>query len=326
MKIRPINRETKICPIRRLHAGFTLIELLVVIAIIAILAAMLLPALAKAKQRATAAACLNNAKQLVLAWVMYTDESNDLLVNLSTYQNGPAPVSAKYLGGIPWRTQIANNWQSITLPSGTAPYTEAAQKYLTEQGFVQPSGIPTIDGPLYRFCKNPDAMHCPGDKRYLLKQSIEPYGGQYCWDSYTGSQNLNGENWTPPGNSTNIKKYSAVTRPTDKFVWTEGDDMRGENLGSWEMQATGTPNDSGGPYHSAIFGDSPAAFHVTSTILNFADGHAETHKWQDGTTVAWANDTSINHDTGGTAKTAAQHSGNVDAIWVGSRYAGTQNQ
>src|SRR5579862_9939429 len=96
------------------QAGFTLIELLVVIAIIAILAGMLLPALAKAKTKAQGIACMNNMRQLTLAWIQYAHDANDRIPYASAANlSGPTPQTDPYVwvtGLLDFNRANPSNW------------------------------------------------------------------------------------------------------------------------------------------------------------------------------------------------------------------------
>jgi prepilin-type N-terminal cleavage/methylation domain-containing protein/prepilin-type processing-associated H-X9-DG protein len=248
--------------IRPSNRAFTLIELLVVIAIIAILAAMILPALAKAKNQAMAATCLSNQKQLGLGWCMYVNDNDGALMNFDTITNAT--------GDTPWRYATPNLLP--TIPPGADAETKAT--LMLQAGYEQ--------GALFQYAPNVNVLHCPGDRRSSNPVVANPTGppGNYAYGSYSGAGGMNGSIYAP---DIALKRESSLLHPSGRFLWVEENDPRGENLSSWEMHP-GTPP----LFTGAVFVDSVASWHGNSSTFSWADGHAENHRWLDGATIAYA--------------------------------------
>jgi prepilin-type N-terminal cleavage/methylation domain-containing protein len=257
---------------RKTVSAFTLIELLVVIAIIAILAAMLLPALNKAKQKAMAASCLSNHKQLALSWMMYADDSGDILVNMNNFDSSNLSGQPQH----PWRYQPATTYYATTLPVVPPQNGMDKQAYaiLLMQECVR-------QGALGPYLKTANVIHCPGDARFR-----RPAGNGFSFGSVAGVSGLNGQTWTDhPTQKEILTRRTQLTHPSQKFLFVEENDPRDENWGTWVMGVSGNAANN---WSGTAWVDSPAVFHVNASTFSWADGHASSHRWLDQATIAYA--------------------------------------
>ena len=234
--------------------GFTLIELLVVIAILGILAALLLPVLSRAKDRALTASCLNNLRQLELCCQLYCDEFDDKLppnnsiVNVSSSGAG-SPLSQ----GVSW-----------------CPDTNARTE-------LAPSNI--VNGVLFQYNRSLGIYHCPADKSTLENPAGQKLG-QLRWRSYNMSQSVDGypeylyqyfPYWS--FNAWPLWKFrSSIALPAGSFVFID------------ELEDTILDAEFGNPpvgsWNDGFWWDQPANRHNQGANLSFADGHVEHWKWK----------------------------------------------
>jgi len=249
---------------------------------------------------------------LALAWIMYCDDNGDKMVSMSTWSPAGPPDPAN----IPWRVDRIIGQLNAPLPPTITGGTKEAIIYQTRMGYKQPT--PTLAGPLFKYAPNADVVHCPADPRINLPVSDRAV----CYDSYSGMTYLNAEEvWMNPSNPGFLKR-DQILHPAMRFLWAEGDDLRGDNLGSWGFN----PGTAAKGFADSTFWDSPAAFHLVSATWNYADGHAENHKWQDGTTVAFALDSTAGKDGFTAASEPAADAGSVhDLPWIAQRYPSPQN-
>jgi prepilin-type N-terminal cleavage/methylation domain-containing protein/prepilin-type processing-associated H-X9-DG protein len=289
---KPSGRTSRTAGYPKLR-GFTLIELLVVIAIIAILAAMLLPALALAKQQAVSTQCMSNEKQLVLAWKMYADDN---------------------------RNVFAYNEEG-----GSPPAWVVDQQGENYSGSIDDTNLQDIIGPGAQLgayvLKQPRVYRCPADascafgdhglpriRSISMNQAIGLNSGGSTTTQGAWLPSTYGNNGVSGGPYLCYFKESMLGRPSPSSLWLFIDeDPDTVNDAAWAFTMP-----DGNETHWV---DMPSKLHGGAGGFGFVDGHSEVHKW--------VNPQAIPTTTYRTTPPYATINGNKDVYWVGNRTSAT---
>jgi len=268
--------------------GFTLIELLVVIAIIAILMAVLMPALKIAREQARGVNCLSNQRSLAQAYIMYADEnSGSMCAGWATYDfvNGVPPwvmPPLDYAGG-----------QIMRMPTGDVTQ---------QQRF---NGLQA--GVLYPYLKTVKVYHCPGDNRITQGTSLGRALAYCIYRSYSLPDYLRATEKADP------KKLFTFKEPARKMLFIE--DIYDGSAGNYNHDGW-----SYNPYTGTMW-DPLGIFHSDACTFSFMDGHADRKKWADKRTIIYCT-SRTDAAAQGFGKGQKFNPPNVDLDWLDQHYPG----
>jgi prepilin-type N-terminal cleavage/methylation domain-containing protein len=259
--------------------AFTLIELLVVIAIIAILAAMLLPVLGRGKLKAQGVQCMSNHRQLAMAWRMYTEDNNDVLLFASAA--GPPTRAYTWVNGV--LDFNPNN------PSNTDPTVDI------------------MKSPMWPYCsQNPGIWRCPADrsmvngKLRVRTMVMNAYLGGWGGLPSTLMQDFDKQIL--------YLKYSDLNIPGSAKIFVFLDER--EDYINWGNFCTIMSGYSPRDPSKYVFEDVPASYHGQAGGLSFADGHSVIHRWLDSRTMPPVGTKTYDNQTATTSP------GNVDIAFL----------